>query len=70
MAETPYSRAWQNFSMTNEFVKLCDPQTVSSDRKYLINRLREAFDAGWNAKTSLIFDAISQMADVSEGREK
>lgn len=47
---TPYSRAWEAFSMTNEFVTAVRLSTqVGEDSKYAINRLRNAFDAGWKA---------------------
>lgn len=62
--ETPYSRAWKAFIKTKEYETLLALSSdTDEDEKYAANRLRTAFDAGWNAKTSSILEAINAMSD-------
>ena len=59
---TAYAIAWRKFQKSPELESLADPTTIGADekqRKYLENRLKSAFDAGWNAKTSTILDAVT-----------
>lgn len=51
MSETPYFQAWKKF--THDNLGIFDPTNLGpsdQDRqKFLTNRIRTAFDAGWNA---------------------
>lgn len=63
---TPYSRAWNEFFQSDEFRQCADLSAFGVDekqRRYIENRLRIAFDAGYNSKTSSILEVLNQMAD-------
>jgi hypothetical protein len=59
---TPYSRAWRAFRESDDFKHIVFANS-ETESKYLVNRLRVAFDAGWNAKTSSILEALDQRAE-------
>jgi hypothetical protein len=51
---------------TTEFDQCVDLAAFGVSREqrpYIENRLRIAFDAAWNAKTSSILEVLNQMAD-------
>lgn len=65
--ETPYSRAWKAFRKTSEYSTLLALSTGDNEEeRFAENRLRTAFDAGWNAKTSSILDVLNQMAQKEQ----
>ena len=67
---TPYSRAWATYSDSKEFQALVDVSRKDGEgERYTINRLRSAFDAGWNAKTSSILTALNNVAHKDKGGE-
>lgn len=56
--ETPYKKALGKFQASEEYKRLIHLAKIESriDEKYLINRIRAAFDAGWRAaETKLIY---------------
>lgn len=54
--ETPYSRAWAEFRGTAEFDTLMrKARREPTADMYLENRIRAAFDAGWNRRASQEF---------------
>lgn len=67
---TPYSRAWKTFKESDDFEDAVDFHSldgaIDENQKYLENRLRVAFDAGWNLKTSSILEAIQQTAGAKK----
>lgn len=66
--ETEYSKAWRKFTQTAEFRTAVDPQTIGAEPKqqrFIENRLRIAFDAGWNAKVSSLLVVINDWAKRS-----
>lgn len=58
---TQYSEAWRKFRASKIFRKIVD-RIDEARGVYLENRIREAFDAGWNAKTSSILEVLSSTA--------
>jgi len=50
--ESPYARAWREFEESTEGQRALAGARIGvslSNHKYLVNRLKAAFDAGWNA---------------------
>ena len=48
--ETTYYTAWNDWRKTEQFARLLESTTKHpGDVVYAENRLRQAFDAGWNA---------------------
>lgn len=50
-----FLRAWSNYQQTEEFKTAVNPETLKAPKdqqKYLENRIRFAFEAGWNAARS------------------
>lgn len=53
--ETPYARAWREFQDSPEGLKVLAAASIGvslSNHKYYVNRVKQAFDAGWNARAS------------------
>lgn len=46
--ETPYSKAWDELKASDEYRQIRDGIDIADP--YLENRIRRAFDAGWNAR--------------------
>jgi hypothetical protein len=63
---TPYARAWAKFRGSEDYKKLRAHITDVGD-PYATNRIRVAFDAGWNSKTSAILEAFETIQNRAEG---
>lgn len=53
ITQTAYVKAWQKFKESDEYKGLVNADTISLPLKnkiYLENRIRTAFDAGYNSK--------------------
>ena len=53
--ETPYARAWREFQDSPEGLQLLAGASLGiplSNHKYFVNRVKAAFDAGWNAHSA------------------
>lgn len=50
--ETPYARAWREWQDSPEGLNVLAASSIGvplSKHQYFVNRVKQAFDAGWNA---------------------
>jgi hypothetical protein len=57
MSDTPYKQAWEAFQATDEYRDLmrvmCEGEP-NTERRFIVNRIKIAFAAGWNAFSDAI----------------
>lgn len=65
---TPYKHALDKFIESEEFQKMRDRTTIDrTSNVYLENRLKMAFEAGWNAKEDADKASHERAIDMSFG---
>jgi len=67
---TPYKQAVDKFMGSPEWETLSEPRSLRAPpevRQYLENRLKRAFEAGWNARLSADCDEIAKRRGLPGG---
>lgn len=70
---TPYAQAWRDYQATASYQKLIALMKQDAPNEgdvYLVNRIKEAFDAGWTARGERIKAIAEQFAHVLSSEVK